>query len=155
MSCGVGRRLGSDPKLLWLWRRPQLQSTPSLGTSICCGSSPRKGKKTKKKKKKKKKRQQVQWLKLCSLEPDCLGLNPRFTFNKLCGPAKPLYLSRASVSLQGLSFLIYKEEMIMAPTSSGGVKIKLLNLISNTQGLNYPNCYLSAHHEYYLLSEDL
>ena len=21
MSCGVGRRLGSDPVLLWLWRR--------------------------------------------------------------------------------------------------------------------------------------
>ena len=22
MSCGVGRRHGSDPTLLWLWRRP-------------------------------------------------------------------------------------------------------------------------------------
>ena len=22
MSCGVGRRLGLDPALLWLWRRP-------------------------------------------------------------------------------------------------------------------------------------
>ena len=22
MSCGVGHRLGSDPALLWLWRRP-------------------------------------------------------------------------------------------------------------------------------------
>ena len=22
MSCGVGRRRGSDPMLLWLWRRP-------------------------------------------------------------------------------------------------------------------------------------
>ena len=22
MSCGVGRRHGSDPELLWLWRRP-------------------------------------------------------------------------------------------------------------------------------------
>ena len=22
MSCGVGRRGGSDPTLLWLWRRP-------------------------------------------------------------------------------------------------------------------------------------
>ena len=22
MSCGVGRRRGSDPTLLWLWRRP-------------------------------------------------------------------------------------------------------------------------------------
>ena len=23
MSCGVGRRHGSDPTLLWLWRRPR------------------------------------------------------------------------------------------------------------------------------------
>ena len=23
MSCGVGRRHGSDPVLLWLWRRPE------------------------------------------------------------------------------------------------------------------------------------
>ena len=23
MSCGVGCRLGSDPTLLWLWRRPE------------------------------------------------------------------------------------------------------------------------------------
>ena len=22
MSCGVGRRQGSDPELLWLWHRP-------------------------------------------------------------------------------------------------------------------------------------
>ena len=22
VSCGVGRRCGSDPMLLWLWRRP-------------------------------------------------------------------------------------------------------------------------------------
>ena len=22
MSCGVGRRRGSDPQLLWLWHRP-------------------------------------------------------------------------------------------------------------------------------------
>ena len=22
VSCGVGRRFGSDPELLWLWRRP-------------------------------------------------------------------------------------------------------------------------------------
>ena len=22
MSCGIGSRLGSDPALLWLWRRP-------------------------------------------------------------------------------------------------------------------------------------
>ena len=23
MSCGVGRRRGSDPELLWLWHRPE------------------------------------------------------------------------------------------------------------------------------------
>ena len=32
MSCGVGCRWGSDWTLLWLWH-----STPSLGTSVCCG----------------------------------------------------------------------------------------------------------------------
>ena len=26
MSCGVGRRHGSDPELLWLWRRPAATS---------------------------------------------------------------------------------------------------------------------------------
>ena len=54
MSCGVGRRHGSDPELLWLWCRlvTGSSSTPSLGTSIFRGSGPRNGKKTKKKKKK-------------------------------------------------------------------------------------------------------
>ena len=37
VSCSVGRRCGSDPAWLWLWCR---------GTSICRGSSPRKGKHT-------------------------------------------------------------------------------------------------------------
>ena len=50
MSCGVGCRRGLDPELLWL--RCSSDSTRSLGTSICCGSGPKKGKKTKKKKKK-------------------------------------------------------------------------------------------------------
>ena len=36
MSCGVGRRRGSDPELLW---------TPGQGTSICCCYSPKKKKK--------------------------------------------------------------------------------------------------------------
>ena len=43
-----------DLALLWLWCRPAataLIRPPSLGTSICHGSSPRKGKKAKKKKK--------------------------------------------------------------------------------------------------------
>src|SRR5512135_3193259 len=62
VSCGVGCRRGSDPVLLWLWRRPVATAPiqpPSLGTSICLGSGPRdsnnnnnkKDKKTKKKKK--------------------------------------------------------------------------------------------------------
>ena len=52
MSCGVGCRPGSG---LWLWRIGSCSSdlTPSLGTSICCGCSPKKRGKKKKKKKKK------------------------------------------------------------------------------------------------------
>ena len=51
MSCRVGRRCGSDPALLWLWCR--LAGTApirllSLGTSICCGCSPKKDKRQKK-----------------------------------------------------------------------------------------------------------
>ena len=26
MSCGVGQRRGSDPLLLWLWRRPAVEA---------------------------------------------------------------------------------------------------------------------------------
>ena len=42
--CGVGCRRGLDPALLWLWRRPVATAlkTPSLGTSICRGSGPKK-----------------------------------------------------------------------------------------------------------------
>ena len=43
-----------DPSLLWLWHRwvaTALTRPPSLGTSICYGCGPRKGKKDKKKKK--------------------------------------------------------------------------------------------------------
>ena len=38
-----------DPALLWLWRRlqPYSNSTPSLGTSICCGYSPKRQKEKK------------------------------------------------------------------------------------------------------------
>jgi len=45
VSCGVGCRSGSDPALLWLWHRPggySSDSTPSLRTSICRGSGPKK-----------------------------------------------------------------------------------------------------------------
>ena len=48
MSCGVGCRHGWDAMLLWLWHRLGSYSsdwTPGLGTSICHGCSPRKGKK--------------------------------------------------------------------------------------------------------------
>ena len=51
MSCGVGRRRGSDPALLWLWRRPAgtdpirpLGREPPYAT----GAALEKGKKTKK-----------------------------------------------------------------------------------------------------------
>ena len=57
MSCGVGRRRGSDPALLWLWRRPAaiapirpLAWEPPYAT----GSGPRNGKKKKKRKRKRK-----------------------------------------------------------------------------------------------------
>ena len=53
MSCDVGCKRGSDPLLLWLWRRPASTTTirplawePPRAT----GSGPRKGKKTKKNK---------------------------------------------------------------------------------------------------------
>ena len=48
MSCGVGRRCGSDPKLLWLWCRlaAEAQIQPeNLGTSICQVDGPNKKKK--------------------------------------------------------------------------------------------------------------
>ena len=51
MSYSVGCRCGSDPALLWLWHRLwrySANSTPRLGTSICCVCSPKKTKKKKK-----------------------------------------------------------------------------------------------------------
>ena len=58
MSCGVGRRRGLDPTLLWLWHRPV--STAPIRTlawepPCAVGSGPRKGKKRDQKQKKKKK----------------------------------------------------------------------------------------------------
>ena len=52
MSCGVGRRRGLDPELLWLWHGPEavaLISTPSLGTSVWGGCGPKKQKKKRRK----------------------------------------------------------------------------------------------------------
>ena len=55
MSCGVGSRCSSDPEMLWLWcRLVTTAPTPSLGTSICPGCSP-------KKKKKKKMAEKIGW----------------------------------------------------------------------------------------------
>ena len=39
MSCGVGRRLGSDPALLWLWCRP---AATALIRPLCGGCDPKK-----------------------------------------------------------------------------------------------------------------
>ena len=45
LSCGAGRRCGSDLALLWLWRRPAavaLIRPLAWGTSICCKRGPKK-----------------------------------------------------------------------------------------------------------------
>ena len=56
MSYGVGHRSGSDPELLWLWRRP-VATAPIRSLAweppYAMGSGPRKGKKTKNKQTKK------------------------------------------------------------------------------------------------------
>ena len=49
VSCGVGRRCSSDPKL-WLWNRPATAASdliPSLETSVWHGYNPKKQKKKK------------------------------------------------------------------------------------------------------------
>ena len=61
VSCGVGRRCGSDMVLLWLWHR--LAAVASIRPlawepPYSRGSGPRKGKKTKLKKNKNKKTKQ-------------------------------------------------------------------------------------------------
>ena len=56
MSCHVGCRRGSDPRVAVAVAQAGGYGsdwTPSLGTSICCRSGPRNGKKTKRQKKKK------------------------------------------------------------------------------------------------------
>jgi len=58
LSCGVGRRRGSDPELLWLWRR--LVATAPIRPlawecSYATGAALEKAKRPKKKKKKTKK----------------------------------------------------------------------------------------------------
>ena len=53
MSCGVDRRRGSDPALLWLWRGP-VATAPirplAWEPPYAMGAAQEKGKKTKKKK---------------------------------------------------------------------------------------------------------
>ena len=60
MSCGVGRRLGSDPALLWLWHRPAATALGPLAWeppyAMGAALEMAKGQKDKKKKKKKKKK---------------------------------------------------------------------------------------------------
>ena len=53
MSCGVGRRRGSDPELLWLWRRPAataLIRPLAWEPPYAAGGAPEKAKRQKKKK---------------------------------------------------------------------------------------------------------
>ena len=60
VSCGVGRRRGSDPVLLGLWCRPMaiaLIRPLVWDPPYAVGSSPRKGRKIKKNKKQKPKKQ--------------------------------------------------------------------------------------------------
>jgi len=63
VSCGVGRRHGSDPSLLWLWHRP-VATAPirplAWEPPYAVGAAQEKGKKTKKKKKKKRKKENTQ-----------------------------------------------------------------------------------------------
>ena len=50
MSCGVGRRHGSDPALLWLWLRPvatALIRPLAWEPPFAAGAAQEKGKKTK------------------------------------------------------------------------------------------------------------
>ena len=61
MSCGVGRRRGSDLSLLWLWRRPAYSSDLTLAWEPPCaaGAAPEKAKRPKKKRKRKKRKKYV------------------------------------------------------------------------------------------------
>ena len=53
MSCGVGRRHGLVPILLWLWLAAVASTGPlAWEISICCRCGPKKEKEKKKKKKK-------------------------------------------------------------------------------------------------------
>ena len=61
MSCGVGRRHGSDPELLWLWRRLAATALikPLAWEPPCAAGVALKRPKKKKRKKKKEKEKQL------------------------------------------------------------------------------------------------
>ena len=68
MSCGVGHRRSSDPKLLWLWAGSYSSNwTPSLGTSICRGCGPKKTKRKSIREKNRKQRIIRHLMELCFL----------------------------------------------------------------------------------------
>ena len=59
MSCGIGRRLGSDPELLWLWCRPAATALIRPLTwepPYAAGATQEMAKRPKKKKKERKKK---------------------------------------------------------------------------------------------------
>ena len=65
MSCGVGRRHGSDPVLLWLWRRPAAASPMGpLAWELPCAVGVALKQKDQKKKKKINSLALVQWSKV-------------------------------------------------------------------------------------------
>ena len=61
MSCGVGRRLGSDLVLLWLWRRPAAVAPirPLAWEAPYAAGAALKGQKTKNKKQNKTKKRNI------------------------------------------------------------------------------------------------
>ena len=66
MSCGVDCRRGSDPALLWLWRRPVATAAIrplAWEPPYAAGADQRNSKKDKKKKKKKKKYNKKKYIK--------------------------------------------------------------------------------------------
>ena len=61
MSCGVGRRHGSEPPLLWLWCRPEATALigPLVWEPPCAAGASLKRKKDQKKKKERKKKRNL------------------------------------------------------------------------------------------------
>ena len=92
MTWGVGGRRGSDPTLLWLWRRPAATApirSPSLGTSICRGSGPRNSNNNNKKKK----RQTDKKNKTKHRHEGACAIDTILEHESLSMKVKPVYLS--------------------------------------------------------------